>query len=299
MKIFGLLVVKNEADIICHTLRAASEWCDEIYVLDNGSDDGTWPLVKEMAKRRTNIIAQGQSFEPFANPIRAQIFNEYRNRAQTGDWWCRLDSDELYVNSPRDFIKSSAYDYDVVWATHLQYYFTNVDFHAYENSPELYASSVPPKDRIRYYVANASETRFFRYRKRLKWEQDAAWPTHLGRVCPRRILVRHYQYRSPPQIQARIATRSTVAGKSSDFDHWVCDDWRSLIRDSSELHYNSGDGNFIINEGDLPEHQRLRVEGRNKEVYARIRFVAMSCRLVADVVNDSTRSFPDSPNCCV
>ena len=56
MKIFGLVVVKNEADIIYHTLKAASAWCDEIYVLDNGSADGTWQLIKQMAQENSLIV---------------------------------------------------------------------------------------------------------------------------------------------------------------------------------------------------------------------------------------------------
>jgi glycosyltransferase involved in cell wall biosynthesis len=255
MKIFGLLVVKNEADIVCHTLQAAAGWCDEIYVLDNGSEDGTWQLVKQMAQQNATIIAHGQAFEPFSISLRANIFDAYRDRARTGDWWCRLDADEIYVESPRAFLSSVA-NYDVVWAIHLQYYFTEVDCARYQrDSEKLDASSLSPTDRLRYYLANASEPRFFRHREGLKWEKTDAWPTHLGRVCPRRILVRHYQYRSPPQMQSRFATRSGAVDNSGEFDHWICHDLKSLIRNSSDLHYDSGDGAFVIDEGDLPRHR--------------------------------------------
>ena len=50
MKIHGLCVVKNEADIIEQTLRSAATWCDWIYVLDNGSSDGTWEKVQRLAR---------------------------------------------------------------------------------------------------------------------------------------------------------------------------------------------------------------------------------------------------------
>jgi glycosyltransferase involved in cell wall biosynthesis len=60
MKIFAIMVVKNEVDIIAHTLRAASEWCDQIYVLDNGSDDGTWEVVEQMARENRAIVAHGR-----------------------------------------------------------------------------------------------------------------------------------------------------------------------------------------------------------------------------------------------
>jgi glycosyltransferase involved in cell wall biosynthesis len=51
MKIHGLSLVKNESDILQETIYAALDWCDYIYVPDNGSTDGTWELVKELAKQ--------------------------------------------------------------------------------------------------------------------------------------------------------------------------------------------------------------------------------------------------------
>jgi hypothetical protein len=159
------------------------------------------------------------------------------------------------VDPPQLFLGSLA-GCDVVWAIHLQYYFTDIDLVRYESDPELYRSSAAPTDRLRYYLANASEPRFFRHREGLKWKKNNSWPTHLGRVCPTRILVRHYQFRSPPQIQARIATRSPVAGTpGKQYDHWVCHDWKSLIRNHSDLHYDSGDGVFVIEQRALPEHR--------------------------------------------
>ena len=37
MKIFGLMVLKNEGDIVGQTLEAALAWCDRIAILDNRS----------------------------------------------------------------------------------------------------------------------------------------------------------------------------------------------------------------------------------------------------------------------
>ena len=48
MKIFGIMLVKNEVDIVGHTLKEAQKWCDKIFILDNGSTDGTWELVNSM-----------------------------------------------------------------------------------------------------------------------------------------------------------------------------------------------------------------------------------------------------------
>jgi hypothetical protein len=43
-EIHALSIVKKEVDILQDTLIAAVQWCDHIYVLHNGSNDGTWEL---------------------------------------------------------------------------------------------------------------------------------------------------------------------------------------------------------------------------------------------------------------
>ena len=89
------MVVKNEADIIGHTLRAACHWCDEIYVLDNGSTDETWDLVQKLSKSIPQVIPFERTGEPFFESRRAKVFNAYKRGALDGDWWCPTDADEL------------------------------------------------------------------------------------------------------------------------------------------------------------------------------------------------------------
>src|SRR5215470_9375996 len=98
------MAVKNEVDVIAHTLRAAAKWCDAIYVLDNGSQDGTWEVVKQLAQEYPVVVPHEQATAPFTEAIRARLFNAYREQANEGDWWCRLDADEIYVHSPRSFL---------------------------------------------------------------------------------------------------------------------------------------------------------------------------------------------------
>lgn len=50
MKIHCVCVVKDEVDVIEQTLKAASQWSDFIYVLDNGSCDHTWEKVLNISQ---------------------------------------------------------------------------------------------------------------------------------------------------------------------------------------------------------------------------------------------------------
>ena len=50
-KIYSLLLVKNEVDVIAASLKDACRWSDKIIVIDNGSTDGTWQLIQDLAKQ--------------------------------------------------------------------------------------------------------------------------------------------------------------------------------------------------------------------------------------------------------
>jgi glycosyltransferase involved in cell wall biosynthesis len=253
MRIHGICLVKNEADIIEWSLEEAARWCDQIYVFDNGSTDGSWEMVESMAHRLPSIVPFRQDPQPFDNALRGIVFNEYRNAARTGDWWCRLDADEIYVEDPKSFLKSTPTAFHVVWATHLQYYLTAADLDRFspedfELPPRINASNAP-----RFYQANASEARFFRHRPGLVWNHGA-WPHHVGLVYPRRIHVRHYQHRSPAQIQRRLDTRhAAINAGNVDFPHIVEKSWRETLSHEA-LAFDAQDGRFVSDDQRLPRH---------------------------------------------
>ena len=50
MRIFGIMLVKDEGDVVGATIEAAQRWCDAIYVFDDGSQDSTWEQVLRAAE---------------------------------------------------------------------------------------------------------------------------------------------------------------------------------------------------------------------------------------------------------
>src|SRR3954462_12623702 len=127
MRIHGICLVKNEADILGHFLAQSVRWCDRIYLYDNGSTDRTWEIAQKMTRSLPQIVLFKSEDKPFDDALRAEVFAHYRNEAVPGDWWCRLDADELYVDAPRAFLASVPPAHHVVWTAHLQYSFTTAD----------------------------------------------------------------------------------------------------------------------------------------------------------------------------
>lgn len=248
MRIHGLYLVKNEADIVRLSLRESARWCDQIYVFDNGSTDGTWEIVHEMSKKLPAVIPFKQDGRPFDDSLRAEIFNAFRDKAEPGDWWCRLDADELYVDDPKTFLSSVSQAHHVVWGAMLQYFLTTEDLARFSaadetSPPEMMLNNLP-----RYYQAKGGEPRFFRHRPRLEWP-PGAWPLHLGLVEPRRIRVKHLQYRSPAQIQRRLDTRRQAAAAGwQHFGHSLETDWKQKISQTDRLQLDRNDGVYATDE---------------------------------------------------
>ncbi|MCJ0742440.1 glycosyltransferase family 2 protein [Pedobacter montanisoli] len=254
MKIFGLCLVKNEADCIEEVLQKASVWCDKIFVFDTGSEDDSWEKVLNLAKSNNSIVPFKKEIRKFNNFLRGEIFNHYRDIASDGDWWCRLDADEIYIDDPRTFLKKISPLHHVIWSASCQYYFTEKDLEQYNTDPEEY-ENIELEKRIRHYLCNHSEERFFKYRKDLIWPKGS-WPRHLGIVSPHRIKLKHLQYRSPQQIQKRLVTRQKAIqdGHKNFAKYSLEKNWEEKVVDSKDYHFDTLTGNYIIDETILPRH---------------------------------------------
>ena len=225
MRIYALSVVKNEADVIETNLRAAAQWADKIFVLDNGSTDGTWEKVKALANEV--IIPWKQDDRPFRDNMREQLFREFRHLAKPNDWWCiRLDADEFYEDDPRVFLKEIPDGYHYVCAGFVQFQLTRKDLteHTFTGNFEQ------DRPHIRHFVKKLwVETRFVRHRDRLHWPSDLPFPKYMGIVYPKLIIATHYQYRSPEQVQLRLDVRQVAKAAGHHSPHVTQNHWEEVL----------------------------------------------------------------------
>lgn len=77
MNIYAIMLVKNEADIVESVIKDAERWADKIFILDNGSTDGTWEIVQSL--KNDIIVPWKQYFGAYHNGLRAEVFNAFRN----------------------------------------------------------------------------------------------------------------------------------------------------------------------------------------------------------------------------
>lgn len=247
-KIHSICLVKNEADIIEHCLTEASAWSDYIYVYDGASTDGTWEKV--LAMQNDSIIPWKQDGKVFQESLRGEVFTAFKHQAKPGDWWCHLDADEFYIQSPRHFLANVKPYIHVVWGNTIEYYLTHEDAETIDFDrpmPELLSQ-------LSAYKAENSEPRFFRHRDRLIWD-TGSWPHHVGIVNPEKIVYKHFKYRSPQQIQRRLATR--IDNRERGFPGWEHasqSDWKAKLINAKDANFDQKDGVFEVNQSKLPNH---------------------------------------------
>jgi len=282
MKIHCISVVKNEADILKQTLRAAANWCDWIYVLDNGSTDGTWEVVRELSRVDQRIVPYKRDLRPFDDGIREDVFRNFGSNASKGDWWCILDADEFYIDDPRSFLGSVPDKYKSVWMKIYAYLFTDADLIAYRDDPGLHSDEIPIEKRLHHYVIGEyAGMRFFRHSTNLR---DLA-SKDIHPIYPKRIRMKHFAYRTPKQIQLRLDTRREPMQRG-DFVHekranWVTgatlvigpasrdeipQSWEERVTPSSECRVDSG--------GELPDEEDCWRPPRAPSLMATLRFRA-------------------------
>ena len=228
IKIYSLLLVKNEADIIRASLLDAIRWSDKVIVMDNGSEDGTWEIVQTLAHEHKTIIPFMQYKGPFHIGLRAKAFRAFRHELCADDWWCvRLDADEFYREDPRTFLEKLPKCYSAVKKQSTDYVLTQEDVETCVFTGDF------EKDRdfiVHYLPEQRKERRFIRHRPWLAWLEVWRYPHPIGRTVPQCIAVDHYQYRSPQQMQRRFTTRQQAKKDGcGSFLHENGNDWKDYL----------------------------------------------------------------------
>src|SRR4051795_8958852 len=96
MRFQGLLLVRDEIDILPEALPAFLTWCDAVYIFDLGSTDGTWEYVLDAARSESRIVPFERRPVVYSDDLRCVPFHHFRDRFRDGDWIVKLDADEFY-----------------------------------------------------------------------------------------------------------------------------------------------------------------------------------------------------------
>jgi glycosyltransferase involved in cell wall biosynthesis len=233
MRFQGLMLLRDEEDIIAQNLDHLLTWVDNLYVLDLGSTDRTWEIVNDYARREPRIVPYLHKPIIYNDNLRSVLFDHFRDRFSPGDWVMKIDADEFYHVPPPQFVRERVRAGET--AVYLLWYYfrlTRAEVEAYENGTVNEAEdrqrSITERRRF-YQIATYSEPRMFKYRRSMQWPESTSFPYNAGYVARERIPIRHYPHRDVSQMIRRFELRSAMMKfKSvSNVRHWKLTDWRA------------------------------------------------------------------------
>jgi len=237
MRFHAILFVRDEADIIGQSLIHNSGWCDRIYVYDTGSTDETWDIVQETARQVPQVVPVKKESVWWHDGLRAMVFEKFRRTSKNGDWWVRLDADEFYHVSPRDFVQGLAPYETAIYHAYYNFKLTVEESNRLSSEQAVREERAKPIwERRQHYVTafDYAEPRFFRYRETMSWHPLAFAPYNAGFVARKRIPIRHYPHRDPIQMERRYRLRRAMLAEMSKMSttyatHWNVPDWRTEL----------------------------------------------------------------------
>jgi len=238
IKLVGMMTVRNEEDIVEKCLNRAVKYHDAIYVVDCGSDDRTPEIVNSIATRFSEIEFLGEISPRHSRQVKRHIWDKFRHSFSNNDWWSVIDADELLEEDPKPFIQSAEAELaDHIFSKIANFYTTDLEVDEwFQNREEFENKEI--EDRMTYYRMHTSQVRMFRNLPWLRWNEDTHLPRFLAKPATHRPVYRHYQYRSPAQIEKRLRTRREWAQDSAiatDNPHWDKQEWRQAVAPADDL----------------------------------------------------------------
>lgn len=258
MKFHAILVVRDEGDIIQQCLEHTLTWCDAIYAYDTGSTDDTWEIIQHFAQRDYRVVPFRKEPVIFHDGIRAYIFSKFRDRAEQGDWFLRLDADERYYISPPEFVRTKLQKHETcVYNQTYEFRLTAKEVADWESGCKTLSERQQPiEERRRFFIPlQYSEPRMFQYRRSMEWTPDCAFPYNAGFVARQRIPICHYPHRDPLQLQRRCALRSVMATATTGVGrHWLANEWQKLVVDNNTENLQYWEPSTILPEYNFLNH---------------------------------------------
>lgn len=236
MNLYGILIAKNEGDIIEQTLLSLRQHggFKKIFFFDNGSSDNTVEIAKKFNDLIKSVIIVDQ---PFSDTLKYQMLYQHQDEYQKGDWLAILDADELFAeNVQNKILLAEQAGANCIEYKSAQFYLTPDD-DCHEFSP-----TIPAIEQRPHYLINYGEPHFFKYFPDIRLtEQHVKSRFDWLQSSPEKLLINHFQYRSSTQIQQRIEIRIANHFASQNWHHVAGRHWQDYMLDPNWLHKFSGE----------------------------------------------------------
>src|SRR5208282_5400671 len=253
-RIVGMMTVYNEADIVGHVIEHLVSQGIELVVLDNGSTDGSYEIVKRHIGKGILSVdrIETENFE------KASIFRTLHGMAiqYSPDWMLLTAADEFLESPYRGLTLSKAVQLEGERG-HNMIQFNNFEFFPTEKDHDNQETDV--RKRLRYYSWHDDDQfRCWRMYRDMSvfgtYGHDAKLPDGIRtRVSPNKFILRHYKIRSYEhglrkifsERLPRLLPEERAKGWNVQYDN-IGTDRNYFVIDSIKLTRYEEDGNWNL-----------------------------------------------------
>ncbi len=238
--LIGLLMIRDEEDMLAEALRNHARFCDPIFVLD-GSQGVSQALTRRILATSPNVREYWRDADtglplPLTDGARQFLLERARSAFGRGNWYALLHGDEIWGEDPRPHLDLMPPDRDVM-AVRFHHFFP----HTSQRHTWDYGAPASPDRSIEalaewYMLPPISEDRIF-------WDAGHADydATRHSRTVPPGLdawqsecVVKQYNYRSPEQAVARARQRKRDGWQTNHYQHLLAGP-DEFFRDTLEM----------------------------------------------------------------
>jgi len=221
--LIGLMMIKDEEDMLAESLANHSSFCDAILILD-GTQGDSQQISQRICRSFSKVVGYWRDQDTgYAQPLRdgARRFLLEQARARWGrrHWYAVLHGDELWATDPKPFLEVRSWLRTLGYQVQVYHFFPHTsqsdDWHFVSGESSIEAQAT------HYMLPYISEERLF---------FDAGFRnyrvTHHSRVIPKgsqsqptQIVIKQFNYRSPYQAHKRYITRKDSAWQINHYQH--------------------------------------------------------------------------------
>lgn len=220
MTVTGISCIKNEVDVVRTTIEHMLTQVDQVLVMDNGSTDGTYEILREIASQDNRLTVRRNESEAYHQDL---YMTDLAQRAMRSgaSWVVPFDADEIwYIPDGRlgNLLVNIPSNVGIVSAKLYNHYRTDEDL----DDPDPMKSMV-----WRESKPGALPKVVCRCRPSLKIDHGnhSASYEFLTHVEPYPIEIRHFPYRSGEQM-VKKSVQGAAGLNNAELDESIGAHWR-------------------------------------------------------------------------
>ncbi len=219
--LIGLMIIRDEEDMLAEALRNHARFCQTIFVLDGTTGDGQ-RTSQAICESVPQVLEYWQDHEtgytvPLRDGARQFLLDRARERFGCAWWYAILHGDEIWGEDPRPYLERGTFNHNAVMVDLYHFFPHTSDRHTWR-----YAQGDSIEDVCTWYMLPPiPENRLF-------WD-SGAHAYEVGRhsltipvgleSSPSHLVVKQYNYRTPEQAHRRAVHRRRAMWQSNHYEH--------------------------------------------------------------------------------